>query len=66
MPGKKSTKKVIIIAFLTSAFIEASQYIFALGECEIDDVISNTLGAWLGVYLFKRIKKFRKNRRESC
>ena len=66
MPGEKSTKKVIIIAFLASVFIEASQYIFALGECEIDDVIGNTLGAWLGVYLFKRIKKFRKNRRESC
>ena len=46
--GKISWKRVLIAAALTSTFIELSQYIFALGECEFDDIISNTLGAMIG------------------
>lgn len=41
---KPSWKCVLIAAALTSMLIELSQYIFALGECEVDDIISNTLG----------------------
>lgn len=40
----------MIAAALTSALIEATQYMFALGECEFDDVISNTLGAMIGYW----------------
>lgn len=35
-------------AFLCSASIEYLQYRFALGRCEVDDVIMNTLGAAVG------------------
>ena len=38
----------IIIAMLLSVFVEAAQYYFCLGRCEIDDVIMNTLGAAIG------------------
>lgn len=46
--GKLSWKRVLIAAAVTSALIEATQYMFALGECEFDDIISNTLGAMIG------------------
>ena len=42
----------ILLAALTSAAVEALQFVFALGLCETDDVIHNTLGAALGVGLF--------------
>ena len=53
--GKKTGKpisKTIIIAFLFSFFIELSQYAFALGLCETDDIIFNTLGAAEGAFAF--------------
>lgn len=34
------------IAMILSSFIELAQFIFNLGWCEIDDVISNTFGAF--------------------
>lgn len=56
----------IIIAILFSVLIEATQYYFCLGRCEIDDVIMNTLGAAIGgiVYgnrLRKILERFRTN-----
>ena len=44
----KKWKPVFMSAFMTSAVIEITQYIFNLGWCEIDDVISNTAGALIG------------------
>lgn len=38
----------IVIGFALSVAIEASQYFFALGMVEADDVICNTVGAALG------------------
>lgn len=35
-------------ALMTSTIIEATQYIFNLGWCELDDVITNTAGALFG------------------
>lgn len=45
------------IAVVTSVGIETVQYCFALGRCETDDVLANTLGALLGVcaYLLQMI-----------
>lgn len=47
------TKKkwIVIIPLVFSIFIEVSQYIFGLGLCEIDDVISNTLGGIIGIMM---------------
>lgn len=40
--------KIVGIAFLASAAIEVSQYIFCIGLCEVDDMIHNTVGAMIG------------------
>ena len=57
----KKWKPVFMTAFMTSAIIEITQYIFNLGWCELDDVISNTAGALIGfgcyVIVHKLIKK---------
>lgn len=37
------------LAFGLSVLIESVQYLFKLGLCEMDDVITNTLGAAIGV-----------------
>ena len=53
----------VIIAILFSVIIEAAQYYFCLGRCEIDDVIFNTLGAFIGMLghlLFGHLIKERK------
>lgn len=56
----------IIIAILFSVLIEAAQYCFCLGRCEIDDVIMNTLGTALGGLAYgnsfrKILERFRTN-----
>lgn len=59
----------VIIAMLLSVFVEATQYYFCLGRCEIDDVIMNTLGAAVGGLAYairpgkiKILERFRINR----
>lgn len=56
----------VIIAMLLSVLIEAAQYYFCLGRCEIDDVIMNTLGAVTGGIAYgngfkKILERFRTN-----
>lgn len=56
----------VIIAILSSVLIEAAQYCFCLGRCEIDDVIMNTLGTAIGGIAYgnrlrKIIERFRMN-----
>lgn len=46
---KKRRWLIVLMAFVFSLNIEAVQYIFHLGYAEIDDVIHNTLGAFIGV-----------------
>lgn len=45
-------RRTILAAFGFSVLIELSQYVFALGLCETDDVIFNTLGAAFGTLAF--------------
>lgn len=40
--------KTIIFCLATSALIEITQYVFHLGLFEWDDMISNTLGGYIG------------------
>lgn len=44
---------VIVSGILLSCFIEIFQYVTALGLCDIDDVILNTVGVLLGVIVYK-------------
>ncbi len=43
----------ILIGLAFSCIIEALQYILALGRCEIDDVIMNTIGVAIGALAYK-------------
>ena len=52
----KRWKWLLLTAFLLSAGIEAVQFAFNLGWCEIDDVICNVLGAAIGFRALKWIK----------
>lgn len=50
---EKSWWKVILAGAGFSLFLETLQYVFAIGASDITDVINNTLGAVLGVLLWK-------------
>lgn len=43
--------KAVLFGFLLSAFIECAQYVAALGYCEADDVLNNTIGCGFGILL---------------
>lgn len=45
-------KHVILIGCLCSIATEATQYLFKMGWCETDDVIHNTLGTAIGVWVW--------------
>lgn len=53
---KVSHKKVILIGFCSSFFIEFCQLFLTRGT-DIDDLILNTLGTWLGLCLYKWLNK---------
>ena len=46
-------RRIIILLFAPVAFflLEYSQYVFQTGYCEIDDMVMNALGFWLGAIL---------------
>lgn len=44
----RNVLKSVLTAFLLSTFIEIIQYIFGLGMAETDDLMTNTLGAFIG------------------
>ena len=50
-------KTTVIIAVLLSGVIEFIQYFGKIGLAEIDDVISNTVGAIIGFVMFNVIRK---------
>ena len=56
-------KHVILIGCLCSIATEAIQYLFKMGWCEMDDVIHNTLGTAIGVWVWnlqsKRLNKIK-------
>ena len=56
-PWKDNWKRVFVTALFLSISIELSQFIFNLGWCEVDDVISNTLGAMIGWGVLWKAKK---------
>lgn len=57
---KIKPKHVILIGCLYSIATEATQYLLKMGWCETDDVIHNTLGTAIGVWVWmwqsKRLK----------
>lgn len=68
--GKKRYRLIIVVlaALLLSCAIEAVQFSLARGMCDIDDVICNVLGAFLGYwsfYISERISDFIKRHNEK-
>ncbi|MDO5028896.1 MAG: VanZ family protein [Bacillota bacterium] len=59
---KRSFFAKIFPIFFTSLTFEALQYFFAIGSTDVNDIITNTLGGVLGVFIFWIFKKvFRRN-----
>ena len=56
-------KWVLLVPFVMSVAIEATQYVTGLGIAEFDDVFGNTMGGWLGVLLAYTAVKWRKERK---
>lgn len=60
---KLKPKQIVLIGCLCSIATEAAQYFLKIGWCEIDDVIHNTIGAAIGVWVcYVQQKQF--NRKE--
>ena len=63
LPWALNTKfwHTALIGFLFGVAIESTQYIFAIGFCEFDDVFNNTLGTVLGYGYWLVLEKYMEN-----
>lgn len=50
---KRAVWEVFLAGLLLSLMIECLQYVFGTGVSELDDLILNSLGAWIGAALGK-------------
>ena len=51
------TSRILLLGFLLSLSIELCQLFFRLGWFEIDDILHNVLGTYLGICLYRRAVK---------
>ena len=58
----KKTKMTVLAGFIVSLFIELTQYITGRGLCELDDVVHNTIGAFAGIIIYKKIRYLLRNK----
>ena len=49
-------KRSVFLIFLISVLVEIVQYTFKLGTGDIDDVILNAFGGWIGVSFYKALR----------
>ncbi len=49
-------RKGVVVGFLLSCGIETAQYFIRLGYCEVDDVLNNTIGTAIGVYIRNKLR----------
>ena len=49
--------KSIGLSFFTTLFIEAAQFVFKTGVVDIDDLMVNTLGSLVGIFLYIVLRK---------
>lgn len=53
--GNANKYRVVTTAFIFSLSIELLQLVFNIGVFDADDVLLNTLGAWLGLIWYRRL-----------
>lgn len=53
----KNSRLVLLSVFLLSLSTEALQYIFRVGVADVDDLLLNTAGAWVGIRLCLLLQK---------
>jgi glycopeptide antibiotics resistance protein len=53
----QSIPRIALCGLLLSVIIEASQFIFAVGETEADDLLLNTLGVVIGFVVYRFYQK---------
>ena len=51
------TSRILLLGFLLSLAIELCQLFFRLGWFEVDDILHNVLGTYLGICLYRRTVK---------
>lgn len=51
------TSRILLFGFLLSLSIELCQLFFRLGWFEVDDILHNVLGTYLGICLYRRAVK---------
>ena len=51
------TSRILLLSFLLSLSIELCQLLFRLGWFEVDDILHNVLGTYLGIRLYRRTVK---------
>lgn len=56
------SKRTVFLGFLFSFSLELSQYIFCIGASDITDLITNTTGALVGVFIYYLLKKIFKDK----
>ncbi len=56
--------KTAAVGLALSVTIEVSQYVFSVGIASVSDLMTNTLGAWLGGWLMKNAQLNAKRRAE--
>lgn len=57
---------IVVSGFLMSGLTETIQLFFKLGLCEVDDLISNTLGTVIGVGLYRGYKRIVSKRKGAA
>lgn len=53
MGRQRKLLQIAVYGFLFSLLIETLQYVFGTGFSELDDLVLNTLGAWIGGVVVK-------------
>lgn len=66
---ERTMRKSIALGFFLSLLIEVMQYVLGRGDTEIDDLILNTFGCFIGCLMAMAVKKvieYRKKSKVDC
>ncbi|MNN03742.1 VanZ like family protein [compost metagenome] len=59
--AKKTIAHNLLLTFVISLFIELVQFIFSVGAADIDDIILNLIGGFIGIVIFKALHRWLKD-----